>query len=213
MKVSYISAIRAIAVLVIGILLITYREQMMTWLTITIGVLFFISGLISCLSFYHAKDKERRIDVEGVVKQKASWKASVPLTAFGSMCIGLALALIPNTFIKWIAYILAVLLLIGAINQFINISTTRRYGHVPFFYWLFPTVTLVVAGFILFKPITEAALPLMIIGYLAVFYGIIEIVILLRSLSVKRVFESQNPTYTATPIEDDIQDVEAEEVE
>ena len=53
----------------------------------------------------------------------------------------------------------------------------------------------------------------MIIGYLAVFYGIIEIVILLRSLSVKRAFESQNPTYTATPIEDDIQDVEAEEVE
>ena len=52
MKVLQISAIRAIIVLVTGFLLVEYREETMTWMTITVGILFFLSGLVSCFVYY-----------------------------------------------------------------------------------------------------------------------------------------------------------------
>jgi uncharacterized membrane protein HdeD (DUF308 family) len=41
--------------IIIGALLIQYREQTVTWITIAIGVLFFLSGVFSLLSYMSAK--------------------------------------------------------------------------------------------------------------------------------------------------------------
>ena len=60
MKVLQISAIRAIIVLVTGFLLVKYREETMTWMTITVGVLFLLSGLVSCIAYYFEKEKVAR---------------------------------------------------------------------------------------------------------------------------------------------------------
>ncbi len=57
MKVLQISAVRAIIVLVTGFLLVKYREDTMTWMTITVGVLFLISGLVACMVYYFEKEK------------------------------------------------------------------------------------------------------------------------------------------------------------
>ena len=57
MKVLQISAIRAIIVLVTGFLLVRYREETMTWMTITVGILFLLSGLVSCIAYYFEKEK------------------------------------------------------------------------------------------------------------------------------------------------------------
>jgi len=51
MKTVQTSFIRAIIAVVVGLLLIKYREDTVTWITIIIGVLFFISGLISCIVY------------------------------------------------------------------------------------------------------------------------------------------------------------------
>ena len=47
MKTVQAAFLRAIIAVMVGFLLIKYREQTVTWITIIIGVLFFISGLIS----------------------------------------------------------------------------------------------------------------------------------------------------------------------
>ena len=60
MKVLQISAVRAILVLVIGFLLVKYREETMTWMTITIGILFFLSGLFSCAVYYIEKERVKK---------------------------------------------------------------------------------------------------------------------------------------------------------
>ena len=43
MKVVHSSLFRAVCAIIIGVLLIQYREQTVTWITIAIGVLFFLS--------------------------------------------------------------------------------------------------------------------------------------------------------------------------
>lgn len=55
MKVLQGSAFRAICSIIVGALLVKYREQTVTWITIAMGVLFFLSGLISCLIYFSQK--------------------------------------------------------------------------------------------------------------------------------------------------------------
>ena len=50
---SYI--FRAISAIVVGALLVKYREETVTWLTILIGVIFFVSGVISCIAYISAR--------------------------------------------------------------------------------------------------------------------------------------------------------------
>ena len=55
MKVIHSSIFRAVCAIIVGVLLIQYREQTVTWITIAIGVLFFLSGVISLASYCVAK--------------------------------------------------------------------------------------------------------------------------------------------------------------
>ena len=55
MKFLQSSVFRALCAMIVGVLLIEYREQMVTWLTIAIGVLFFLSGVISIVTYFSAK--------------------------------------------------------------------------------------------------------------------------------------------------------------
>ena len=42
---------------VTGFLLVKYNQGAMTWLTITIGLLFFLSGAVSCIVYYVEKER------------------------------------------------------------------------------------------------------------------------------------------------------------
>lgn len=73
MKVLQSSLLRAICAIVVGALLVKYREQTVTWMTIAIGVLFFISGVFSCASYLIARS--RKDDVQVLMHRDASFAA------------------------------------------------------------------------------------------------------------------------------------------
>ena len=39
-------------IILAGVLVVKFREEMVTWLTIGLGALFFMAGVISCISYY-----------------------------------------------------------------------------------------------------------------------------------------------------------------
>ena len=47
MKILQSSLVRAVMAFAVGALIIKYREETVHWLTVVIGALFFVSGLIS----------------------------------------------------------------------------------------------------------------------------------------------------------------------
>lgn len=57
MKVLRSSIFRAVCAIVVGALLVKYREQTVTWITVLIGVIFLVSGIISITAWYSAKRK------------------------------------------------------------------------------------------------------------------------------------------------------------
>ncbi|ERJ75515.1 DUF308 domain-containing protein [Prevotella melaninogenica] len=216
MKVLQISAIRAIIVLVTGFLLVKYREETMTWMTITVGVLFLLSGLVSCIAYYFEKEKVARktakAEQQDEQQEEENLKSpSFPIAGIGSIVLGIILAVIPNTFMTGVVYILAALLILGAINQFMNLARSRQYARVPFYLWLFPTVILVVAILLISKPMEAAALPLLVIGWAFMYYGVLEFALIIRMYLVRRAFEKAEDAKIVTGnklVTDDIEDAE-----
>ena len=215
MKVLEISAIRAIIVLVTGFLLIRYREVTMTWMTITVGILFLLSGLVSCIAYYFEKEKvaknTAKAEQQEGQKEENLKSPSFPIAGVGSIALGIILAVMPNTFITWVVYILAALLILGAVNQFMNLARSRQYARVPVYMWLFPTVILAIAILLISKPIETAQLPLLVLGWAFMYYGVLEFILIIRMYLVRKSYEKAEEAKIVTGdklVTDNIEDAE-----
>lgn len=216
MKVLQISAIRAIIVLVTGFLLVRYREETMTWMTITVGILFLLSGLVSCIAYYFEKEKVAKktatSEQQGGQEEEENLKSpSFPIAGVGSIALGIILAVMPNTFITWVVYILAALLILGAVNQFMNLARSRQYARVPVYMWIFPTVILAIAILLISKPIETAQLPLLVLGWAFMYYGVLEFILIIRMYLVRKSYEKAEEAKVVTGdklVTDNIEDAE-----
>jgi len=206
MKVVHSSFFRAICAIIVGALLIQYREQTVTWITIAIGVLFFLSGVISIATYYSAKRNADKVaivyDANG--KQITGLRPNFPIVGLGSLILGLILALMPTTFITSLMFILAAILIMGALTQFINLATARKMGRVGIGFWIFPSVILLVGLLAIIKPSAIASAPLFVIGWAMLIYGVSECINALKIANNKKkwtkaeeVSSTQNDT-TAT---------------
>ncbi len=218
MKVLQISAVRAIIVLVTGFLLVKYREDTMTWMTITVGVLFLISGLVACMVYYFEKEKVAKKTAkaalqEGQQEEEDLKSPSFPIAGVGSIVLGIILAVMPNTFTTWMVYILSALLILGAVNQFMNLARSRQYTRVPVYMWVFPTISMVVAILLISRPIETDALffTLKVIGWAFMYYGVLEFVLIIRMYLVRKAYDKAEAAKVVTGdkmVTDGIEDAE-----
>ena len=218
MKVLQISAVRAIIVLMTGFLLVKYREDTMTWMTITVGVLFLISGLVACMVYYFEKEKVAKKTAkaalqEGQQEEEDLKSPSFPIAGVGSIVLGIILAVMPNTFTTWMVYILSALLILGAVNQFMNLARSRQYARVPVYMWVFPTISMVVAILLISRPIETDALffTLKVIGWAFMYYGVLEFVLIIRLYLVRKAYDKAEAAKVVTGdkmVTDGIEDAE-----
>lgn len=218
MKVLQISAVRAIIVLVTGFLLVKYREDTMTWMTITVGVLFLISGLVACLLYYFEKEKVAKKTAKAALQEDQQEEEdlkspSFPIAGVGSIVLGIILAVMPNTFTTWMVYILSALLILGAVNQFMNLARSRQYARVPVYMWVFPTISMVVAILLISRPIETDALffTLKVIGWAFMYYGVLEFVLIIRMYLVRKAYDKAEAAKVVTGdkmVTDGIEDAE-----
>jgi putative membrane protein len=221
MKVLQISAVRAIIVLVTGFLLVKYREDTMTWMTITVGVLFLISGLVACMVYYFEKEKVAKKTAKAALQEDQQEEEdlkspSFPIAGVGSIVLGIILAVMPNTFTTWMVYILSALLILGAVNQFMNLARSRQYARVPVYMWVFPTISMVVAILLISRPIETDALffTLKVIGWAFMYYGVLEFVLIIRMYLVRKAYDKAEAAKIVTGdkmVTDGIEDAEVVE--
>lgn len=181
------SAFRAVCAVVIGVLLIKYREQTVEWITIAIGILFFLSGVVSVATYLSARsraDMPEVFDADG--RQLTGLKPTVPIVGIGSLILGIILALMPTTFIAWLMYILSAILILGAINQFVSLAAVSRYASVGIYFWVMPSLILLVALLSIVYPTAIASAPLLIIGWCMVVYGVADIINAMKLSRLRR---------------------------
>lgn len=197
MKVVHSSMFRALCAIIVGVLLIQYREQTVTWITIAIGVLFFLSGVISLASYYSAKRAAEKM--QGQVLYDSNGKPLVgivpkfPLVGVGSVVLGIILALMPNIFISWLMFILSAILVMGAITQMANLALAARMGRVGIIYWVMPSALLLLGLLAIIKPSALASAPLLIIGWAMLVYGVVEFTNAFKISNNRRKWQKQNP--------------------
>ena len=191
MKALQSSIFRALSAIIVGALLVKYREEMVEWLTILIGVIFLVSGIISCIAYFGSKRSASDVEIfDAQGNQISAPTQSFPLVGIGSIILGGVLALSPDTFMGGLMYII---LILGALNQFFNLSVATKYARIGFFWWLMPIVTLIIGLVALVKPNIIATAPLFIIGWCMMVYGVVELVNAIKINQCRKVFEQSQP--------------------
>ena len=216
MKVIHSSIFRAVCAIIVGVLLIQYREQTVTWITVAIGVLFFLSGVISLASYWAAKRNAEKM--QGQILSDSNGKPIMgmmpkfPLVSVGSLILGLLLALMPQVFIAWLMFILAFILILGALTQFVNLASAAKMGRVGILFWLFPSVLLLLGLLAIIKPSAIASAPLFIIGWGMLIYGVVELLNAFKVSNNKRIWlNNQQQKQDSKEIYVDVEEVKNEE--
>lgn len=216
MKVIHSSIFRAVCAIIVGVLLIQYREQTVTWITIAIGVLFFLSGVISLASYWAAKRNAEKM--QGQILSDSNGKPIMgmipkfPLVSVGSLILGLLLALMPQVFIAWLMFILAFILILGALTQFANLASSAKMGRVGILFWLFPSALLLLGLLAIIKPSAIASAPLFIIGWGMLIYGVVELLNAFKVSNNKRIWlKNQQQKQNSKEIYVDVEEVKNEE--
>ena len=215
MKVIHSSIFRAVCAIIVGVLLIQYREQTVTWITVAIGVLFFLSGVISLASYWAAKRNAEKM--QGQILSDSNGKPIMgmmpkfPLVSVGSLILGLLLALMPQVFIAWLMFILAFILILGALTQFVNLASAAKMGRVGILFWLFPSALLLLGLLAIIKPSAIASAPLFIIGWGMLIYGVVELLNAFKISNNKRIWLKNQQKLDSKESYVDVEEVKNEE--
>lgn len=179
MKTKVSILLRSIGAIIIGVLLIKYSNNAVLWLTILIGVIFLLSGLVSCITYLTGRNRK---GIDGIQILDATGRditparPSFPIIGLGSLLLGGLLTFAPSLFINFLVYGLALILILGALNQFFNLSSASRIVKIGLFWWIVPALILLTGLIALVKPSIIATAPLYIIGWCMIVYGVVEMI-------------------------------------
>ena len=173
------SIFRAVCAIAIGALLVKYREQTVTWITVVVGAIFLVSGIISITSWFASKRRntDSSMDIYDAQGRLINVPASpFPIVGLGSIILGGVLALFPNSFVNGLMYVLAAMLILGALTQFFNLTVARRFANIGIVWWVFPTLVLLVGLVAVLKPSFIATAPLLVLGWCMIVYGVVDLI-------------------------------------
>lgn len=192
MKIFQSSVFRAMCAIIVGVLLIKFPKDGVTWLTVAIGVLFLISGIIAMIAYMNARKHASEytiIDNQGRVISGS--QPTFPIVGAGSIILGLTLALTPGIFINGLMYILGIIMILGGLNLLISLISARRFGTIHWGFWIAPSLILLTGLFVILKPMESAEMPLLILGWCSLLYGMTELVNALKIHSIRKAANKQ----------------------
>ena len=185
------AAVSSISALIIGVLLVVWPDVAISYLVITIGVLFLLPGLFGLFTYFSYSKKQ----------EAAGIHVAFPILALGSTLFGFWLMINPAFFVSILMYVLGVLLVLAGLSQVMNFMTLRNYAHVPVGVLVIPVLILAAGILVLFNPFEAATIPFIILGVAGIVYGATD---LIRLLEYRRRMRSQESNIVdVTPIEEE----------
>lgn len=157
------SVVRALSALVLGGLLVGVAGRMPVWLVMACGVIFIVPGAVGLVAWW-MRDTAAR----GTLLS--------PVAGLGSILMGVILLLFPESFVSALMYLLSAFLLLLSFLQMYTLFTARRAGaHLSWWYFVAPVAVLLAGLYVLLFPEQTAAMPFIVIGAAALFYGMMEL--------------------------------------
>ena len=200
--------LRAIAAIVVGVLLLKFNDAVLHGFIIGFGILFLAIGILALLGWINERSKKvdyRILDADG--KELKGNKTSFPIAGLGSLILGIMLTISSGEelFRCWMTCLLSAVFILGALNECMNLWSARKYTSVHPALWLCPLIIIGAAVFVICKglvPPVEGSPTVLILGICALVYAVIEIVFLILFYSKKKAWDKaqeQKPAQTAAP--------------
>ena len=156
---------RSILLLVLGCLLVYFAEDAPKWCVVACGVAFLLPGVVALIGYFASKTEDRPI-------------ALIPFISVGCIMFGTYMVIYPESFINYLMYTLAALLLVVSSVQCYNIALARRQNmniHASFF--APPVLLFVCALLIIFYKGEVVKMPFILLGATYIVYGVVELII------------------------------------
>lgn len=212
MKLLRISIVRAIAAVVVGVLLLKYDEAVLKGLTIALGVMFLIAGVVSLAEWVLQRGKKPSFQAydNGQAQEVESAQAVFPIAGLGSLLLGFILSLTrSDEYLEWAMYLLGAVLVLGALNQMMNLVAARKMEPMGAWMWLAPVAIAVAAVVAMLKGLVPPETTTTILGVTAIAYAVVELVYSIMFSNVKRRFEkTQAQVHRATEVREGASDAE-----
>ena len=155
--------IRALCLLLTGILLVCVSEQAPRWITIFIGVLLSVSGLVSLLSLARKDIGSRE-------------KVLYPVLGVVTLALGLFMVLRPTLFNTLLLYLLAgLLVLVGLLQAYTRIRMQRMGITINWATYLVPVLTIAAGIYVFLYPSEASSLPFIILGAAYILHSTMEL--------------------------------------
>ena len=153
---------RALAALIIGVLLVMYPNEIGNYFIIIIGLVFLVPSIISLISHFFVNNKEE-------ISRR------FPIEAIGSLLFGLWLMITPGFFADLLTYLLGFILIMGGVQQIASLLAARKWSEVPGGFFVMPVLILLAGLFALFNPGGIRSTAFIIIGVAAIVYAMTDL--------------------------------------
>ncbi|MCC8143903.1 MAG: DUF308 domain-containing protein [Tannerellaceae bacterium] len=154
--------IRSIFTILLGILLAVWPEAAITYLVVTIGILFLIPGVLTLVKYF--------------TQDRGKTSVIFPIEAAGSILFGGWLVIMPQFFVNIIMYLLGALLILGGIQQLIFLVSARKTHIVPVGFFIMPVLIVLTGILIMAYPFSIAATTFIVFGAASIIYGVSEFI-------------------------------------
>lgn len=172
MKTTNYPLMRILFALVVGLILVIWPGQAASFIVITVGVLFLISGVVPIIGYLTRRSKKNS-------------NTRLPFEAIGSLLLGLWLIIDPTFFANLIMFLLGFILILGGIWQIANLSSAKRVTHVPGAFYIVPVLVLLIGLYVIFAPSTSRDTIFIIIGVTSLVYALSDLLNLIKFNSAK----------------------------
>lgn len=175
-----------------GVLVIMYPVDITRWLVVAIGLMFLLSGIVSCVAYFYARKQAAKAAVSD--SQAGYGKPELPnypVIGLGSLILGLILTLRPEAVVDIMAYIFGAMLVLGGLNLIFNLIATTRIARVPVFFWICPCVVLLTGIVAIIKPDWIAGATMAVIGWCMLLYGVTEIINAVKFYNLRKAIENR----------------------
>ena len=113
-----------------------------------------------------------------------------PSVGIGSMELGVILAIMPTTFTHGMMYVIAGLLVLGALNIMFNLSMARKFASIGLGFWIMPLLLLVLGVLMIAKAdLFEDQMQFRVLGWALIVYGVIECINAIKIHNCRKQYE------------------------